>query len=163
LAPSHVNVTGIGSLFGNAGLTIDSAATVVDCETRSVMTDVDAAGSPEPPPLLHAPARASATATTAVPSSRTTATLRGAARPPSPNDEAVQARRAPGASGRMVAYPDAVEVLQRLRAHGVRTAICSNWDWDLNESIEQSGLTGLVDVVVSSAWVGARKPHESIY
>lgn len=83
--------------------------------------------------------------------------------PPHRHDEVVRALRSPGASGAMVAYPDAVDVLQALRAHGVKTAICSNWDWDLHESIEQAGLTGLVDVVVSSAWVGARKPHESIY
>ncbi|MDQ1435013.1 MAG: putative hydrolase of the superfamily, partial [Actinomycetota bacterium] len=42
-------------------------------------------------------------------------------------------------------------------------AICSNWDWDLHEAIESAGLTGAVDVVESSAWDGARKPHPRIY
>ncbi len=79
------------------------------------------------------------------------------------HDEVVARLRAPGANGRMVAYDDAPEVLRRLREAGLRTAICSNWDWDLHESLEQAQLTGLVDVVVSSAWVGARKPHTRIY
>jgi putative hydrolase of the HAD superfamily len=79
------------------------------------------------------------------------------------HDEVVARLRAPGANGRMLAYDDAPDVLRRLRDAGIRTAICSNWDWDLHESLEQAGLTGLVDVVVSSAWVGARKPHSRIY
>ena len=54
-------------------------------------------------------------------------------------------------------------VLRDLRGRGVALAICSNWDWDLHEAIESAGLTGAVDVVVSSAWVGARKPHPRIY
>ena len=50
-----------------------------------------------------------------------------------------------------------------LRAQGVALAICSNWDWDLHEAVESAGLTGAFDVVVSSAWVGARKAHPRIY
>ena len=48
-------------------------------------------------------------------------------------------------------------------SRGVALAICSNWDWDLHEAVESAGLTGTVDIVVSSAWVGARKPHPRIY
>jgi FMN phosphatase YigB (HAD superfamily) len=33
----------------------------------------------------------------------------------------------------------------------------------LRSAVESAGLTGAVDVVVSSAWVGARKPHPRIY
>ena len=51
----------------------------------------------------------------------------------------------------------------RAPARGVALAICSNWDWDLHEAVESAGLTGSFDVVVSSAWVGARKPHPRIY
>ena len=54
-------------------------------------------------------------------------------------------------------------MLATLRAGGLALAICSNWDWDLLEAIDNAGLTGTVDVVVSSAWVGARKPHPRIY
>ena len=69
----------------------------------------------------------------------------------------------PAARGRMVALPDAEGVLAALADNGIAIAICSNWDWDLHESIAESGLTAEFDVVVSSAWVGARKPHETIY
>jgi putative hydrolase of the HAD superfamily len=71
--------------------------------------------------------------------------------------------RADGAGPSMVAYPDAAAVLTELRAMGVRVAICSNWDWDLTEALQQAGLLEHVDLLVSSAWVGARKPHTRIY
>jgi putative hydrolase of the HAD superfamily len=54
-------------------------------------------------------------------------------------------------------------VLARLRAGGHRLAVCSNWDWDLAEAMDEAGLGGAVDVMVSSAWAGARKPHPRIY
>jgi putative hydrolase of the HAD superfamily len=63
----------------------------------------------------------------------------------------------------LVAFDDAKPVLATLRERGLALAICSNWDWDLLEAIDNAGLTGAVDVVVSSAWVGARKPHPRIY
>jgi putative hydrolase of the HAD superfamily len=68
-----------------------------------------------------------------------------------------------GAHNRIDAYAEVGDVLAELRARGVALAICSNWDWDLHEAVESAGLTGSVDVVVSSAWVGARKPHPRIY
>jgi putative hydrolase of the HAD superfamily len=71
--------------------------------------------------------------------------------------------RSEGAGPSMVAYDDAVDVLSQLRAAGVRVAVCSNWDWDLAEALAETGLDEHVDVVVSSAWVGARKPHTRIY
>ncbi len=83
--------------------------------------------------------------------------------PAAERDEIVEQVRAPGARGRMIPYSDAAAVLQALRSAGVRTAICSNWDWDLRESLAQTELDALVDLVVSSAWIGARKPHRRIY
>jgi putative hydrolase of the HAD superfamily len=78
--------------------------------------------------------------------------------------EAIVAKlRADGAGPAMVAYDDAAPVLSQLRAAGVRVAVCSNWDWDLAEALAAAGLTEHVDLVVSSAWVGARKPHTRIY
>src|SRR4029079_11229963 len=53
--------------------------------------------------------------------------------------------------------------LRELRERGIALAICSNWDWDLHEAVESAGLTGSVDVVVSSAWVRARQAHPRIY
>jgi putative hydrolase of the HAD superfamily len=61
------------------------------------------------------------------------------------------------------AYNETAGVLSELRERGLRLAICSNWDWDLHEAIASAGLTGAADLVVSSAWVGARKPHARIY
>ncbi|MGQ0824990.1 MAG: HAD family hydrolase [Actinomycetota bacterium] len=64
---------------------------------------------------------------------------------------------------RLQAYGDAAPVLRELRRRGFALAICSNWDWDLNDAVAAAGLGDLVDVMVSSAWVGARKPHPRIY
>jgi putative hydrolase of the HAD superfamily len=71
--------------------------------------------------------------------------------------------RAEGAAPRMVAYTEAAVVLAQLRSAGLRVAVCSNWDWDLAEAIDEAGLTEHVDLLVSSAWVGARKPNPRIY
>lgn len=68
-----------------------------------------------------------------------------------------------GAHRRMRAYDESRAVLGDLRSSGLTLAICSNWDWDLAEAIEAADLTGTVDVVVSSAWIGARKPHPRMY
>ncbi|MGZ7019546.1 MAG: HAD family hydrolase [Acidimicrobiia bacterium] len=61
------------------------------------------------------------------------------------------------------AYDEVAEVLAGLRSLGVRLVVCSNWDWDLKEAVDESGLTARFDDLVSSAWVGARKPHPRIY
>ena len=50
-----------------------------------------------------------------------------------------------------------------LRDRGLRLAICSNWDWDLDLAVDEVGLADAFDVVVSSAWAGARKPHPRIF
>jgi putative hydrolase of the HAD superfamily len=69
-----------------------------------------------------------------------------------------------GSANRVIeAYDDSPEVLRDLRARGIRLVICSNWDWDLREAIAEAGLTDAFDAVISSAWVGARKPHPRIY
>jgi putative hydrolase of the HAD superfamily len=78
--------------------------------------------------------------------------------------DAIIARlQAASARPKMRAYDDAADVLARLRAEGVVVAVCSNWDWDLAEAVEEAGLTTHVDILISSAWVGARKPHSRIY
>lgn len=71
--------------------------------------------------------------------------------------------RTGNASRVIEAYDEVPEVLAELRARGLRLVVCSNWDWDLAEAVEEAGLAGALDVVVSSAWVGARKPHPRIY
>lgn len=61
------------------------------------------------------------------------------------------------------AYDEVADVLAAIRGRGLAIAICSNWDWDLSEAVEEAGLTDAVDVIVSSAWAGARKPHPRIF
>jgi putative hydrolase of the HAD superfamily len=63
----------------------------------------------------------------------------------------------------MEAYPEVHTVLADLRERGLHLAICSNWDWDLDPAIDEVGLAGTVDTVMSSAWAGARKPHPRIF
>jgi putative hydrolase of the HAD superfamily len=78
-------------------------------------------------------------------------------------DVLIERVREIGAHNRIDAYEEVEQALGELRASGVALAICSNWDWDLHEALESAGLTGSVDLVVSSAWVGARKAHPRIY
>lgn len=63
----------------------------------------------------------------------------------------------------LAAYPEVPGVLAELRERGLVVAICSNWDWDLDRAVEQAGLTQAVDVAVTSARAGARKPHRRIF
>ena len=52
-----------------------------------------------------------------------------------------------GAESRVLeAYPEVPGVLAELRARGLRLAICSNWDWDLAQAVDEVGLADLVDV-----------------
>ncbi|MGV9314109.1 HAD family hydrolase [Streptomyces sp. NPDC003691] len=60
-------------------------------------------------------------------------------------------------------FPDSLGALARLRARGLRIVVCSNWFWDLDRAVAEAGLGALVDVSVSSARAGARKPHPLIY
>jgi putative hydrolase of the HAD superfamily len=65
--------------------------------------------------------------------------------------------------GEMEAFPDAAPTLAALRSTGLAIGVCSNWGWELDASLEQTGLLALVDVAVTSARAGARKPHRRIY
>jgi putative hydrolase of the HAD superfamily len=60
-------------------------------------------------------------------------------------------------------YDEVPDVLAELRRRGLTLAICSNWDWDIDRAVTGAGLAGLVDVVVTSARAGARKPHPRIF
>lgn len=78
--------------------------------------------------------------------------------------EVVLDKLAKGNEARVLeAYDETAEVLARLREREVTLAICSNWDWDLTEAVTEAGVEDAVDVVVSSAWAGARKPHPRIF
>ena len=61
------------------------------------------------------------------------------------------------------AYDEVTDVLAELRRRGLAVAICSNWDWDIDRAVAAAGLEGTVDVVVTSAQAGARKPNPRIF
>jgi putative hydrolase of the HAD superfamily len=82
---------------------------------------------------------------------------------PGEYEEILDQLRRGGATRVIEAYPEVPGVLEALRRRGLRLVVCSNWDWDLREAIAESGLTEHFDAVVSSAWVGARKPHPRIF
>ena len=63
----------------------------------------------------------------------------------------------------MIPLPGAAACLRTLKAHGFAIAVCSNWGWDLRENLEATGLTAHVDIFVTSAQAGWRKPHPRIY
>jgi putative hydrolase of the HAD superfamily len=82
---------------------------------------------------------------------------------PGEYDLVLQKLRAGNEARVLEAYDETPGVLAALRAEGITLAICSNWDWDLAEAVDEAGLTHSVDVIVSSAWAGARKPHPRIF
>jgi putative hydrolase of the HAD superfamily len=77
-------------------------------------------------------------------------------------DHLIDALRASD-QGAMVPYAESAPTLESLRASGLAIGVCSNWGWELNAFLDQVGLLGLVDVGVTSARAGARKPHPDIY
>jgi HAD superfamily hydrolase (TIGR01509 family) len=63
----------------------------------------------------------------------------------------------------MVALPGAADCLARLKRAGFAIALCSNWGWDLTADLAGTRLADYIDVFVTSAQVGYRKPHTRIY
>jgi len=59
-------------------------------------------------------------------------------------------------------FPETIEVLNRLRSSGAKMAVVSNFDRRLHRILEQMGLSGYFDRVITSADVGARKPSPAI-
>jgi putative hydrolase of the HAD superfamily len=63
----------------------------------------------------------------------------------------------------MVVFPEVPSVLAELRQRGLALGVCSNWNWDLDDVLHSTGVAPLIDVAVTSARVGYRKPHAAIY
>lgn len=63
----------------------------------------------------------------------------------------------------IVVFEDVIPTLSSLRARGVTIGICSNWGWDLETFLETTGVNPFVDVAITSARAGVRKPHPEIY
>jgi 2-haloacid dehalogenase len=62
------------------------------------------------------------------------------------------------------AYPEVPEMLRRLKATGVKTAILSNGSPTmLTAAVSGAGLTALLDASLSVESVGVYKPHPSVY
>lgn len=64
---------------------------------------------------------------------------------------------------RFTPYPDAAPALGVVRSLGLRAAVVSNWDCSLGSVLEDLGLGGLLNAVVTSAEVGAAKPDPAIF
>lgn len=62
-----------------------------------------------------------------------------------------------------VPYPDAGEVLRRLRAAGIRTGVVSNIGFDIRPMMADFGLADLVDAYALSYEVGRCKPEAGIF
>jgi putative hydrolase of the HAD superfamily len=61
------------------------------------------------------------------------------------------------------AFDDARQAIVAARNRGRRVVVASNWDVSLHEVLERIGLAPLVDGVVTSAEVGARKPAPIVF
>ncbi len=60
-------------------------------------------------------------------------------------------------------YPDAAPAIRAARARGLRVVVASNWDVSLGDVLGRIGLAPLLDGVVTSAAVGARKPDAELF
>lgn len=60
-------------------------------------------------------------------------------------------------------FPDAVPTLRALQNAGYRLGIISNWSWNLPDLCDGLGLTPYFAHIVTSARVGASKPHRAIF
>jgi len=67
------------------------------------------------------------------------------------------------ASLRFRAFPDVEPAIAAARAHGQRVVAVSNWDISLADVLGRLKLARLLDGVVTSAGVGARKPSPKIF
>ncbi len=77
-------------------------------------------------------------------------------------DNLIEALRASD-QGAMEPYREAVATLSSLRKAGLAIGVCSNWGWELDAFLDQVGVLEFVDVGITSARAGARKPHPVIY
>lgn len=60
-------------------------------------------------------------------------------------------------------YPDAVPTLHALRDDGYRLGLISNWSWHLPALCAGLGLAPFFDPIITSARLGANKPHRAIF
>jgi putative hydrolase of the HAD superfamily len=80
-----------------------------------------------------------------------------------PDLDHVTARRAMLEALEFRPYPDVLPALGELRERGLTLVVASNWDCSLRHWLEPAGIAELVDGVVTSAEVGAPKPHPRVF
>jgi putative hydrolase of the HAD superfamily len=80
-----------------------------------------------------------------------------------PDLDHATARRAMLEALEFRAYPDVLPALGELRERGITLVVASNWDCSLPDWLGPAGITDLVDGVVTSAEVGAPKPHPRVF
>ena len=64
---------------------------------------------------------------------------------------------------RFTAFDDARPAIAAARSQGLRVVVASNWDVSLHEVLDRLELRPLLDGVVTSAEVGARKPAPAVF
>lgn len=64
---------------------------------------------------------------------------------------------------RFTAFDEVPAALEALRARGARLVIVSNWDVSLHGVLEETGLAGRFDAVLTSAEEGVAKPDGAIF
>ncbi len=62
-----------------------------------------------------------------------------------------------------VLYEDSLPILRALREQGIRTAILSNIAVEIDPLLEQLGLTGEIDAVITSSDIGVVKPNPEAF
>jgi putative hydrolase of the HAD superfamily len=60
-------------------------------------------------------------------------------------------------------FPDAIPTFETLKAAGYRLGIISNWSWNLPDLCDGLGIAPYFEHIVTSARVGASKPHRVIF
>ena len=60
-------------------------------------------------------------------------------------------------------FDDVPATLAELRRRGYRLGVVSNWGWELPAIFARAGLADALDVLITSARCGYRKPHPEIY
>jgi putative hydrolase of the HAD superfamily len=60
-------------------------------------------------------------------------------------------------------FADAAPAIEQARKRGLRVVVASNWDVSLHGVLARLGLAPLLDGIVTSAEVGARKPSPAVF
>ncbi len=60
-------------------------------------------------------------------------------------------------------YPDVLDTLEKLKAHGLRLCICSNWDKRLLSVLEEIKLIHHFDEIFISSIIGFEKPDTRVF